>query len=265
VYGDTMLALVQASPVCEGIEESFEGDGTSNPVAVCVAHRKGRKPVTARFSRDDAQRAGLWNKVGPWQAYPKRMLQMRARGFALRDAFPDILKGLVSAEEAQDYPDASDAPKKLAQKPANPLDMVGQVSDPVLIEEAMADTVEPAFASVVIDISPVEEEPVTVTAVTEVAELPAPDPEPATGFALMVPGRDAPFSHHATLEEWQDAYEDLAEKTTRAGKRPARERMTALRELKDLNAERLKSIDSVARVRHTAAYSHRLAALGAAQ
>jgi len=41
--------------------------------------------------------------------------------------------------------------------------------------------------------------------------------------------------------------------------------MTALRELKDLNAERLKSIDTVARVRHTAAYSQRLAALGAAQ
>ena len=28
---------------------------------------------------------------------------MRARGFALRDAFPDVLKGLVTAEEAQDY------------------------------------------------------------------------------------------------------------------------------------------------------------------
>jgi hypothetical protein len=31
------------------------------------------------------------------------MLQMRARGFALRDAFPDVLRGLVTAEEAQDY------------------------------------------------------------------------------------------------------------------------------------------------------------------
>jgi hypothetical protein len=34
------------------------------------------------------------------------MLQLRARGFALRDAFPDVLKGLVTAEEAQDYPTA---------------------------------------------------------------------------------------------------------------------------------------------------------------
>jgi hypothetical protein len=32
------------------------------------------------------------------------MLQLRARGFALRDAFPDVLKGLITAEEAQDYP-----------------------------------------------------------------------------------------------------------------------------------------------------------------
>jgi hypothetical protein len=32
------------------------------------------------------------------------MLQMRARGFALRDAFPDVLRGLITAEEASDYP-----------------------------------------------------------------------------------------------------------------------------------------------------------------
>jgi hypothetical protein len=31
------------------------------------------------------------------------MLAMRARGFALRNAFADVLRGLVTAEEAQDY------------------------------------------------------------------------------------------------------------------------------------------------------------------
>lgn len=99
VYGDAAMALVQNSPVCEDIEEFFEGE-----VAVCVAKRKGRKPVTARFSVDDAKRAALWGKSGPWTQYPKRMLQMRARGFALRDAFPDVLKGLITAEEARDIP-----------------------------------------------------------------------------------------------------------------------------------------------------------------
>jgi hypothetical protein len=62
-----------------------------------------------RFSVSDAKKAGLWGKSGPWTQYPKRMLQLRARGFALRDAFPDVLKGLVTAEEAQDYPQAEAA------------------------------------------------------------------------------------------------------------------------------------------------------------
>ncbi len=87
VYGDAALALVQASPLCEGIDEHIENEGTPNPSAVCIARRKGRMPVIARFSVEDAKRAGLWGKAGPWQSYPKRMLQMRARGFALRDAF----------------------------------------------------------------------------------------------------------------------------------------------------------------------------------
>jgi len=104
VYGDAAMALVQASPHCEDIAETLEGDGTPNPVAVCTAKRKGRAAVVARFSVDDAKRAGLWGKAGPWTQYPKRMLQMRARGFALRDAFPDVLKGLVTIEEAQDTP-----------------------------------------------------------------------------------------------------------------------------------------------------------------
>jgi len=105
VYGDAAMALVQASPVCEDIQETMEGDGTPNPVAVCTAKRKGRAPVVARFSVEDAKRANLWGKQGPWTQYPKRMLQMRARGFALRDAFPDVLKGLITQEEARDIPD----------------------------------------------------------------------------------------------------------------------------------------------------------------
>jgi hypothetical protein len=50
VYGDAAMALVLASPVCEGIEESIEDEGTTNPVAVCIARRRGRAPVESRFS-----------------------------------------------------------------------------------------------------------------------------------------------------------------------------------------------------------------------
>ena len=48
------------------------------------------------------------------------MLQMRARGFALRDAFADRLKGIITAEEARDYPSREEKPIKVVSpiKPA---------------------------------------------------------------------------------------------------------------------------------------------------
>ena len=104
VYGDTALAVCIGSSVCEYVRETVEGDGESM-VAICEAKRRGyEKPTVVRFSVADAKKAGLWGKQGPWTQYSRRMLQMRARGFALRDTFPDILRGLVTAEEAQDYP-----------------------------------------------------------------------------------------------------------------------------------------------------------------
>ena len=104
IWGDAALAVAMASSVCEYVREYVEGDGDAL-VAVCEAKRRGyEKPTVARFSMADAKRAGLAGKQGPWTQYPRRMLQLRARGFALRDAFPDVLKGLVTAEEAQDYP-----------------------------------------------------------------------------------------------------------------------------------------------------------------
>jgi hypothetical protein len=52
---------------------------------------------------------------------------MRARGFALRDCFPDVLKGLVTAEEAQDY-QTIEAPATVAraQEPAKATAQVAQ-------------------------------------------------------------------------------------------------------------------------------------------
>lgn len=260
VYGDSMMALVQASPVCEDVEEFFEGEDTPNPVAVCIAKRKNRKPVIAKFSVEDAKRAGLWGKQGPWSAYPKRMMQMRARGFALRDAFPDVLKGLISAEEAADYPDEA-KPRPVA-KPANPLDMVAkpepvaipvQTSDPVIIEAALADTVEPQL-----------EDFATATVATVATDGVGVAEQPI-GYALLVPGKEEAYSVHQSLDEWADAYEELANKTARAGKRPARERMTILKELRLINEDTIGRIDMVKRIRHTASYAQRIKALGASQ
>lgn len=233
VYGDAALALVQASPVCEDVQETMEDEGTPNPVAVCVAKRKNRSPVVVRFSVEDAKRAGLWGKQGPWQAYPKRMMQMRARGFALRDAFPDVLKGLITAEEAQDYPDeAKPVDVTPPAKPRNPLDMVSSSpSEPVNPLVIESEITEP-----------------------EVVQAPAVVHE----FALLVPGKEQPYTTHETLEQWQDAYEDLADKTAAATKRSVADRIEALMQLRECNKSTLLKIDMLKRVRHLASYQKRL-------
>jgi hypothetical protein len=50
------------------------------------------------------------------------MLGLRARGFALRNAFADALRGLVTAEEAQDYPtpEPTREPVVVRSKPHTP-------------------------------------------------------------------------------------------------------------------------------------------------
>lgn len=101
VWGDAALGLVLASPLCEGVEETIDGKGDAR-MAVCIAKRKGKPPVTRKFSVADAHLAQLWGKKGPWSQYPDRMLQMRARGFAIRDQFADVLGGLGLTEESFD-------------------------------------------------------------------------------------------------------------------------------------------------------------------
>jgi hypothetical protein len=276
VYGDAAMALVQASSVCEGIDEHFEGEGTPNPIAVCVAHRRNRTPVTARFSVEDAKRAGLWNKPGPWQAYPKRMMQMRARSFALRDAFPDVLKGLITAEEAQDYPQEKDAtPQIQAPKSVqkNPLDAIAPPAAPAEPEPVEADPqqeyVEVEEVNQQLQEAAAEQvgeglDTEQIKAQFEAAGVEVVDVPTMSGFLLKVPGKDEPVSVHQGLEEWSEAYEALADKTAKAGKVPARDRMTKLKALKEANELVLRRLDTIASVKHTASYSKRLAALGAA-
>jgi hypothetical protein len=101
LYGDGFVAVVTSHKDFENSEETFDDESMT---AVCTVSRKGRSPITRSFSKEDAERAGLWERTDPWKKYPKRMLQCRARGFAFRDMFPDALCGVISAEEAADIP-----------------------------------------------------------------------------------------------------------------------------------------------------------------
>ena len=110
LWGDAVIALVRGSPLCEFIIETE--DATSS---TCRVKRRGEPEQSRTFTDDDAKAAGLLGKSGPWSQYKKRMRQMRARAFALRDVFPDVLRGLPVAEEVMDMP---------AEKHMGPADVV---------------------------------------------------------------------------------------------------------------------------------------------
>ena len=129
IYGDGALALVYATGLVTDFEEKIEHEGDDR-VAYCSVERAGVKTACVRsFSVADAKDAGLWGKTGPWKQYSERMLQMRARGFALRDSFPDALHGLITAEEAQDYP--AQKARQVAAEPVTTEARVVEVEEPV--------------------------------------------------------------------------------------------------------------------------------------
>ena len=103
LWGDAVIAIVRGSPICEYVIETDDGE-----TATCRVKRRGEAEQVRTFSMADARAAGLAGKPGPWTQYPKRMRQMRARAFALRDVFPDVLRGMPVAEELLDTPAAKD-------------------------------------------------------------------------------------------------------------------------------------------------------------
>jgi len=114
LYGDGMVAVVRGSGLLEWMKETDDGE-----TATCTVKRKGEpEPVTRTFSQADAKRAGLAGKAGPWAQYPQRMRPARARSWALRDTFADVLKGIASAEEQSDVASMRDITPKPARADA---------------------------------------------------------------------------------------------------------------------------------------------------
>ena len=148
LWGDAVIALVRSSPLCEYVQESDDGH-----TATCRAKRRGEPEQVVTFSMDDAKQAGLTGKQGPWSQYPKRMRQMRARAFALRDVFPDVLRGMPVAEEVQDMPTerhmgevervdpAPVAPKPPAYTPEQFADLLPSWRKAIAAGKATADSV----------------------------------------------------------------------------------------------------------------------------
>jgi hypothetical protein len=150
IWGDALLGVCKASGVFdeEAFSETISNTGEHREAICTVRRLPNGKPCTRKFSVVDAKAAQLWGKAGPWQQYPARMLQLRARAFALRDTFPDVLRGFRMAEEAQDYidvpsvaasPAAAASLEDLADKLAAPSQTVATVpteeAEVIVVEE----------------------------------------------------------------------------------------------------------------------------------
>lgn len=210
VWGDAMPGLCKASAVCDDIEESLTGEGDAM-IATCIARRRGAKPVTATFSAADAKRAGLWSKPGPWQQYPQRMLKMRARSWALRDAFPDVLKGLIAAEEAGDIPPDAFSGTTILAEPVAPEPEIAAPAKPS--RPTFRDTVRGlcAAATTIAEIEEIEARADYSNAVRKAA------PEIADELRSIVAEARARLAvpRKLTVTEWLDALEkELVEAAT---------------------------------------------------
>lgn len=131
LYGDGILAVCSGRPDFENITENKILDDKGKTIGyICIVNRKGRSPVEQSFTLEQANHAGLLTKNPVWKTYPERMLQMRARAFALRDCFADALMGIGIAEEIADYEIKDITPKPAAAATQNRLsDLIANKSN----------------------------------------------------------------------------------------------------------------------------------------
>jgi hypothetical protein len=102
LWGDAVLGIVQASGLLEYCEETF--DPKTNTATCKVKRKNDPVEVVQTFSLADAKQAGLVDKnQSLYKVYPARMCKMRARSWAIRDKFADLLRGLQVREEVEDY------------------------------------------------------------------------------------------------------------------------------------------------------------------
>jgi hypothetical protein len=215
--------------------------------------------VESRFSVEDAKRAGLWGKQGPWTAYPKRMLSMRARGFAIRDCFADVLKGLITAEEAQDYPSDKPTAKVMAMPSKNPLDALAAPAPVVVDDDPGQQQVQEEEQQ-----QAEEEGPVTAEEIKqkfEEAGVEIVDVQTRGNWALYVPNKEPEWL--STKADWAKAYSELADKVALAGRASPESRIEKLRELRRVNEPTFNKLDPVEVTLHGRGLNTRLQELQA--
>lgn len=114
LWGKGIPAICMNSKLVESWSEWEEGEG-ENLKVFCKSKRKGLEGErVSSFSVQDAKRAGLWTKPGPWQQYPRDQLAYKARARCLGILYSDVLCGLPVYEDIRDIPPDRKEPREVA-------------------------------------------------------------------------------------------------------------------------------------------------------
>lgn len=103
IWGDGLRALIMSAPDLVDIKDEFCANTMTARCTIVRQINGNHVSFTGEFSQVDAENAGLWGR-NTWKAYPKKMLEWRAFGFAARKGYADRLRGISLAEESQDIP-----------------------------------------------------------------------------------------------------------------------------------------------------------------
>ena len=113
--GDGAKALIRGSGKVKEWKEEFFGEGDGYGYKITSTRKDTGETLSTVFTIEDAKRAGLWItdkmaetnpklKYSAWYKYGKsRMLKYRCLGFHSRDMYSDVLQGVMTLEEAEDY------------------------------------------------------------------------------------------------------------------------------------------------------------------
>lgn len=123
IWGDAVMGIVLASNVYENSSDEWDPklDGGT---AIFRSKRKNKSETVRTFSHEDAKKAGLLDK-DTYRKYERRMLFNRARAYALRDDYADVLKGLRVKEEEDDIITLVEQPSGTFGMPPRPSERGG--------------------------------------------------------------------------------------------------------------------------------------------
>lgn len=104
IMGSTARALIFSKNIVDYWNETTEGVYPNDDYKHIIISKRKDQPGEFRteFSVFDAKAAALWTK-DIYKKYGKRMLSWRAVSFHATDYYGDIMKGMKTTEELQDY------------------------------------------------------------------------------------------------------------------------------------------------------------------